>query len=260
MLHLQGDRVCAQKITKALQLVQSTSPSYLLLASLDAARYQMATQGQELMTKTIALATEASSQLASISHISLLQPKTKPGCHHFDITRLTINLSQLGITGFAADEILHEQLRVTCELPLLNHLSFIISLGNTSQDIKNLIQAFHQLSTINHQLSTINHQLSTINYQLSTINYQPSTINYQLSLSPRQAHFAPTKTIPITEASDRLCGELICPYPPGIPLLMPGEIITAEAIEYLQQILVAGGTITGCNDPTLNTIQVINVK
>ncbi|MEO0936441.1 MAG: lysine decarboxylase, partial [Cyanobacteria bacterium J06641_2] len=65
------------------------------------------------------------------------------------------------------------------------------------------------------------------------------------------------QTIPMAEASDRLCGELICPYPPGIPLLMPGETITTEAIEYLQQVIFAGGTITGCNDPTLETMQVL---
>ncbi|MEO1672623.1 MAG: lysine decarboxylase, partial [Cyanobacteria bacterium J06631_2] len=61
----------------------------------------------------------------------------------------------------------------------------------------------------------------------------------------------------LNEARDRLCGELICPYPPGIPLLMPGETITVEAIEYLKQILTAGGTVTGCNDLTLATIQAL---
>ena len=244
MLHLKGDRVCSQRISRALQLVQSTSPSYLLLASLDAAREQVATQGHELMTRTISLATEAK-KIAAIPRLSVLTPNKQPGCQYIDPTRLTIDVSQLGITGFAADEILHEQLKVTCELPLLHHLSFIISLGNTAEDIDRLIQACQTLAD-----SSLN------SYPLSPIPYPLSFIPYPLK-SPREAYFAPAETIPIAQASDRMSGELICPYPPGIPLLMPGEIITDEAINYLQQIMNAGGTITGCKDPTLKTIEII---
>ena len=245
MLHLKGDRVCSQKISKALQLVQSTSPSYLLLASLDAARGQVATQGHELMTRTISLATEARQKIAAIPRLSVLTPNKQPGYKYIDPTRLTIDVSQLGITGFAADEILHEQLKVTCELPLLHHLTFIISLGNTAEDIEQLIQACQTLAG-----SSLN------SYPLSPIPYPLSFIPYP-SKSPREAYFAATQTIPIAQAGDRVCGELICPYPPGIPLLMPGEIITDEAVDYLQQIITAGGTITGCKDPTLKTIEII---
>jgi arginine decarboxylase len=248
MVHLQGDRVCHQRMSKALQLVQSTSPSYLLLASLDAARQQMATVGNELMSEAIALAKIASIKIAEIPRLSVFNPKIQPGCHHLDPTRLTIDISQLGITGFAADEILHEQLGVTCELPLLRHLTFIISLGNTSADIQQLIAAISVLSS---RFPDPSYQLSVISYQLSAIS-SPSAI-----VSPRQAYFSATETIPIEQGSDRLCGELICPYPPGIPLLMPGELITREAIEYLQQIVAAGATITGCKDPTLQTIQAL---
>ena len=245
MLHIKGDRICPERISKAIQLIESTSPSYLLLASLDAARHQMATKGKELMDKTLKLATEARSQIATIPNLSIFEPDLKLGCHHFDLTRLTIDVSQLGITGFEADEILHQQLNVTCELPLLNHLTFIISLGNTSQDIQNLIQACKSLPYM----------------QTSPISPSPQhTGKPFVSISPRQAYFAPTKTISINEASDCLSGELICPYPPGIPLLMPGEIITTEVIAYLQQIVAAGGTITGCNDPTLQTIQIIKLN
>ncbi|MGL5076171.1 MAG: aminotransferase class I/II-fold pyridoxal phosphate-dependent enzyme, partial [Waterburya sp.] len=120
------------------------------------------------------------------------------------------------------------------------------SLGNTTEDINQLVQAFKTLSQ------------SKIKNQPLKIKNQPLKIkNQPLKISPREAYFAPTQTIPIQEASDRICGELICPYPPGIPLLMPGEIITQEAIEYLQQVLAMGGTITGCNDPTLQTIQIL---
>ena len=247
MLHIQDDRVCDRRISKALQLLQSTSPSYLLLASLDAARQQMAREGRELMSQTIALATEAKNKLVEIPNLSVFQPTSGPGCQHFDPTRLTIDVSKLGITGFEADAILNDQLGVTCELPLLRHLTFIISLGNTPEDIAQLIQACQTLSQ-----STTSQAIYP-----SLIPYPSSLILHPLTISPRQAYFAPTKTIPFREASDRLCAELICPYPPGIPLLMPGEIITREAIDYLQQVIAAGATITGCKDPTLQTIQTL---
>lgn len=247
MLHLQGDRLSSQRISRALQLVESTSPNYLLLASLDAARQQMASEGNKLMSHTIALAYEAR-KIAEIPYLSVLTPKIQPGCQYIDLTRLTINVSQLGITGFEADEILHEQLGVTCELPLLQHLTFIISLGNTTEDIQQLIRGCKTLSELPIERAT--------SEPLNLPN-PVSAILHPSQVSPREAYFAPTETVSIEEASDRLCGELICPYPPGIPLLMPGETITVAALQYLQQVLAAGGTITGCNDPTLQTLQTI---
>jgi len=253
MLHIQGERICDRKISKALQLFQSTSPSYLLLASLDAAREQMTTSGNQLMDQTLTLATLAREKLKQIDNIAIFKPGKHQGCDHFDLTRLTLNVSSLGITGFAADEILHEQLGVTCELPMLQNLSFIISLGNTYADIQKLIKGFVRLARLvgDSPSSVFNSHLLALSSQLTTFNSQQSVV------SPRQAYFSNTKTIPIKDAKNLICGELICPYPPGIPLLIPGELITLEAIRYLQQIIHAGGTITGCKDCSLKTIEVL---
>lgn len=247
MLHIQGNRVCRHRISRALQLVQSTSPSYLLLASLDAARQQMATQGYDLMDQAINLAQEAGEKIGNIPHLSVLNLEIQPGWEYLDPTRLTIDVSQLGITGFAADEILHEQLGVTCELPLLHHLTFIISLGNTKDDIQQLIQACQKLA----QSSSPKSQISNPRFEI------PRLVPHSVKVTPREAYFSSLETVPLEAARDRLCGELICPYPPGIPLLMPGEIITTESIEYLRQIVAGGVSITGCNDPTLQTIQTL---
>ncbi len=247
MLHLQGNRINPQKISQALQLVESTSPSYILLASLDAARQQMALQGKELMSHTLKLAAIARAQLAAIPNISVLEFAPKPGFTDLDSTRLTVNISQLGMTGYEADEILHEQLGVTCELPLLNHLTFIISLGNTPEDINKLIQGFTNLVSQSPSLP------------VSSCSQSPPAPPAPFSpLSPRKAFFSPKQTIPFEESCDRICGELICPYPPGIPVLMPGEIITSQAINYLQQVLNSGGIITGCSDRTLKNILVVS--
>ena len=246
MLHLQGNRVSSRRVSQALQLLQSTSPSYLLLASLDAARQQMAQQGYKLLNDTIAIANKAQDEIAAISGLSVLTPEIQPGCEYLDPTRLTIDVSQLGMTGFEADEILHEQLRVTCELPLLEHLTFIISLGNTKEDIQKLIESCKSLAR---SVNSPVHPPANVPYLLSLISYSAK--------SPREAYFAETETTPVDLASDRFCAELVCPYPPGIPLLMPGEVIKPETIEYLKQIVAAGGTITGCNDPTFGTIETL---
>ena len=248
MLHLQGDKIAPQRINKALQLMQSTSPSYILLASLDAARKQMALVGTELMSKALKLADLAREAISKIPKLSVLELTPRSGFKDLDRTRLTVDITQLGITGYEADEILHQQLGVTCELPLLNHLTFIITFGNTEEDIEKLIQALRLLSRKCRDERSSNSTITS-----SSLRFPPSSFK----ISPREAYFSATETIPLSAASDRICGELICHYPPGIPILMPGEVITPEAIEYLQQILKSGGVITGCSDETLTTITVI---
>ncbi|MCC2695667.1 arginine decarboxylase, partial [Nodularia sp. LEGE 04288] len=76
-------------------------------------------------------------------------------------------------------------------------------------------------------------------------------------ISPRQAFFAVSETLPLSEICDRICTEIVCPYPPGIPILMPGELITPAALEYLQQIQSMGGFISGCADTSLKTLKVV---
>ncbi|MEG4506801.1 aminotransferase class I/II-fold pyridoxal phosphate-dependent enzyme [Microcoleus sp. F6_B4] len=297
MLHVKGSRIDIQKLNKALQLVQSTSPSYLLLASLDAARQQMALHGKELMAQTLQLAEKARSRISLIPGLSVLEPLNTPGFAALDRTRLTVKVSDLGITGFAADEILHSELAVTAELPMPRHLTFIISLGNTQSDIDNLVKACSFLegksdTIVNKSfmggqdaqpllptrnlmccgtgiLSVIESGTGILSViengvisQLETITKKEDEILPQPRfspppLSPREAFFSSTETVPADKAVDRLCAELICPYPPGIPVLMPGEIITPAAVDYLQQILAAGGKITGCSDPDLQTLKVV---
>ncbi|WP_082906301.1 aminotransferase class I/II-fold pyridoxal phosphate-dependent enzyme [Phormidesmis priestleyi] len=243
MLHCQGHRIDRDRVSKALQLVQSTSPSYLLLASLDAARQQMATQGAALMEQTLRLADQARSRINQIPNLSTLNPEQSPGCWAFDRTRLTVTVSELGIDGFTADEILHQTLGVTAELPSLQHLTFITSLGNTQADIDRLVQAFTILAKEPRPAIPQFRRFECLT---------PQSL-----LTPRQAFFAPSETLPIAQTVNRISAELVCPYPPGIPVLLPGEQITEDAIANLQQILAAGGMISGCADSTLETLQVI---
>ncbi|BAB76586.1 aminotransferase class I/II-fold pyridoxal phosphate-dependent enzyme [Anabaena sp. FACHB-709] len=248
MLHIQGDRINAVRVSQALQLLQSTSPSYVLLASLDAARQQMALSGKQLMSRTLQLANEARERISQIPGLSVLQPPTKtpsPGFTTLDKTRLTVTVSGLGLTGFAAEEILDEQLGVTAEFATLQHLTFIISLGNTATDIEQLVQGFTTLA------ETTLPTKALVNPKVN------SNLEYFSEISPRDAFFADSETLSIEQACDGICAEIVCPYPPGIPVLMPGEVITKPAIEYLQHIQSLGGFITGCADTSLNTLKVL---
>ncbi|MEJ6481970.1 aminotransferase class I/II-fold pyridoxal phosphate-dependent enzyme [Nostoc punctiforme UO1] len=267
MLHIQGDRIDCDRISKALQLVQSTSPSYLLLASLDAARQQMALHGKMLMSRTLQLANEARTKISQIPGLSVLQILSlpyqgglggssslgglvaSPGFMALDETRLTVTVSDLGLTGFEADEILDEKFAVTAEFASLQHITFIISLGNTPADIKQLVQGF----------TTLAKEYRRTNLNVTNPNLQNllTTQGHTLHFSPREAFFAVSETLPLAETSDRICAEIVCPYPPGIPVLMPGEIITKPVLDYLQQIQAMGGFISGCNDSSFKTLKVV---
>lgn len=241
MLHVQGSRIDRDRISRSLQLAQSTSPNYLLLASLDAARAQMANQGKELMSQTLELANRARSDLRNVLEFS-----PSLGCFAVDRTRITTTVSHLGLDGFTADEVL-QSFGVTAEFPSLQHLTFIVSLGNTETDINRLIEGCDRLSINTPITPTMKNAIQNDVQSASTP-----------LLSPREAFFAPSRFLSLEQAIAQISAELICPYPPGIPVLLPGERITEDAIALLQTVLKAGGFISGCSDPTLNQLKVVS--
>jgi arginine decarboxylase len=249
MLHVNGNRIDRDRVSRVLRSIQTTSPSYLLLASLDAARQQMALHGQELMSQTIELANIARAKIAQIEGLTVVElDSTTPGCRYFDPTRLTVTVTGLNLTGFAADEILTDKFGVVAELPSLRHLTFIISLGNTRADIDRLAIAFNELA--------INHR-QTCTLELPEI-VPPDGILTTMAMTPRQADRSLHLQVSIDDAIGKISAESICPYPPGIPTIVPGEIITTAALDYLRQVLDAGGEIAGCSDLSLATITIID--
>jgi arginine decarboxylase len=279
MLHVQGERININRVNKALQLTQSTSPSYILLASLDAARQQIALHGKELLTQTLQLASEARKYIDKIPGLSILSfPTSSPSSPSLDKTRLTVNVSELEITGFEAEEILDEKFNVTPEFASLKTVTFIISLGNTAEDIEQLIKAFKTLAKeYRKPLPTVekgfdckklpiwNHweaePLKLVSQPESGNQAQAESGNQNnlttCNLSPRQAFFAATQTVPIKQAINRISAETVCPYPPGIPLLIPGEIITSAVVEHLLNVKACGGFISNCADTSLCTLKVV---
>ncbi|MEM6835368.1 MAG: aminotransferase class V-fold PLP-dependent enzyme [Cyanobacteria bacterium P01_C01_bin.120] len=255
MLHVQGTRVDRDRLTQALQLTQSTSPNYLLLASLDAARHQMATEGKALLSKTLAIAQRIRQSLSQLSTLTVLNSehlRAHTPEFQLDPTRLVVDVSALGITGFAADEFLHEQQRVTAELPTLRQLAFILSLGNTLEDGDRLIAACKSLAQPIAQLPQTKASAAMMTLPLSTAFLTASP------MTPREAFFAPAATVSLNDAVGAIAIDTVCPYPPGIPLLLPGEVITPAAIDRIQQIQNAGGMLTGNADFTWRTLRVVN--
>ena len=249
MIHRQGQRVAGDRLAQALQLTQSTSPNYLLLASLDAARQQMALQGRELLHRTLDIAQSVRAALAAPGPLKVLalgnQGAAAPFC--LDPTRLTVDVSGLGITGFEADEYLHGRLGITAELPTLRQLTFIFSIGTQPQQGAALVEGLRTLMrAFPHPPTPL---VTSAPEAMPPLSIPP--------LSPREAFFAPQRSLAIADAVGHISAESLCPYPPGIPLILPGEVITAGAIAQLQALHQAGGVITGASDPTLATLRVV---
>jgi len=248
MVHIRGDGVCGHRLSRALQLVQSTSPSYLLLASLEGARHQMATQGRDLMDGALGLAHQARGVLGQVPGVRLWpQGSTVTLSATWDPTRLVVDFTGLGLTGFEADEALREGWQVTAELPALRHLTFLVTLGHIPQDMDRLGEAITALS-----------QNRSSCPPLAWSAPLPIALPLEAPpLSPRSAFFAPRETVAWEQGIDRLSAETICPYPPGIPWVLPGERITPEVLAGLRQVRQLGGVLTGCADSNLETLQVV---
>jgi arginine decarboxylase len=248
MLHAQGDRISPQRISQALQWLQSTSPSYLLLASLDAARQQMALRGTQMMAHLLQSVNAARQQIQSIQGLLLLSPSLpQVGVAALDTTRLTVGVSALGLNGLLIDQVLHEQLGVTAELPTPSHLTFIPSLGTTQTDLDQLVLALQKITQL------------PGNAKLGALPMWEREMISRPQMSPRAAAFAAQETVSWTQAIHQISAELVCPYPPGIPVLYPGGKITSADLDYLRQIKAAGGHVTGCTDSNLQTLRVVQL-
>jgi arginine/lysine/ornithine decarboxylase len=253
MVHVQGKRINRYRLGRALAMTQSSSPNYLLLASLDAARQQMAVAGEALLSRVLDEVAAVRSRCQNLSPLRPLRAADVaaiPGHFSVDPTRLTVDVSPLGITGFTADGYLHQQHQVTVELPTLTYLTSIFSIGNTAADGEQFTAALRALVDQADILEPFTHKRFAKPMQpLSDLSQPP--------MSPRDAFFAPQWTVPITFAAGQLSATALCPYPPGIPVVLPGEVITAAAIAHLQAVHQAGGVITGAADPTLATLQIV---
>lgn len=256
MLHLKGRRVNRNRLRKCLQVLQSSSPSYLLLASLDAARAHMSQQGSTVLSQAVMLARDARCALKLIPGIHVLDEQRVDSIvkmARLDPLRITIGLWDLGITGFEADDILRLEYGVIAELPLLQSITFALSAGTTRNDIRRLVDGIRSLSSRHQSMR----RPSCVHSSVKIPEPVAEGWSCLQKRSPREAFFADSEAVTIEDSVGRVSAELLCPYPPGIPVVAPGEMITDEAVGQLKAVLEAGGIITGAADSALSTLVVM---
>jgi arginine decarboxylase len=257
MLHTCGRRIDQGRLRSTLRLFQSTSPQLVLLASLDVARMQMATQGERLLGQTLALARDARRRLNRIPGISCLGPECvgRPGVAGYDETRLVITVKDLGYTGYEAEAILRLRYNVQVELADLFNVVALVTIGDRRDSIDRLVRAVQGLARDDRPVDLyapsgiLKRRLAQGTYSLPKIPEQVVT--------PREAFLAAHVEVPFRKSAGKICAEVVTPYPPGIPILCPGERITQDIIDYVRLELKAGVHLQGPADTRLRTIRVL---
>jgi arginine/lysine/ornithine decarboxylase len=248
VLNVGGDLVSPDRVRTTVGMVQTTSPSVLILASIDATRRQMALAGTELLDRVIALASDARRRLQALPGIAVLDAE-RLGIADFDLTKLVVDVDGLGITGFAAEDALRHRFGVGPEMSDLVGLVFLVTIGDDEASIDRLVAAFATLSREHARGGD-----ARVNQRSSGAAVAPST----QAMTPREAFFAESRVVPLPEAWGEISAELVIPYPPGIPVLAPGEVITDEKIAYLREGARHGMYVSGPVDPSLTTIRVVS--
>ncbi|KAE9593315.1 putative arginine decarboxylase [Lupinus albus] len=250
MLHMSGNTVDKENISRCLQTLQTTSPSYLLLASLDAARAQLSESPDIVFNQAIKLAYEARCMLKRIPGISVLESSTFSTSPAIDPLRLTVGFWQLGLSGYEADEILYRDHGIVCELVGNKYITYAFNLGTCGDHVQRLLSGIKNVATTHAYIRQPEERRHTKHTPFDDI---------MMSLIPRDAFFASKRKVTAMESIGEVSAELICPYPPGIPVLIPGEVITKEAINYLLHARSEGADISGASDPSLSSIVVCNI-
>jgi len=253
MFHMRDTgHVDVQRVRKVLQIVQSTSPSYVLMASLDTARRQMALHGKTLLSHALEVSEWARQELNKIPGVHCFGRERigQPGIHAIDLTKLVINVSEMGVSGFDVLDLLNEKYGVQAEMATLTNVLAIVTFANPRSDLERLVNAMRQISTEFHAHG-IPQQVRPLLQTLDLPEIPPA------AMTPREAFYAKTERIPFENSVGRICTEIVSPYPPGIPILVPGELITRELVDYLQQVYRYGGFINGPEDIRLHTIKVV---
>jgi arginine decarboxylase len=247
ILNVREGLVSPKHVQTILSMLTTTSTSYILLASLDAARKRLATEGHELIENTIQLAQSIRNRVNKIDRLYCVGEEilgTK-STYDYDPTKLIISVKDLGITGYDAEKWLREVYNIEVELSDLYNLLCIITPGDTEREADILIKALEELAK---QFSSY---AGTINIEVLLPDI-PS-----LALTPRDAFYADTEVVPIEESVGRIIAEFVMVYPPGIPIFIPGEIITEENLVYIKKNLEAGLPVQGPEDHELKTLRVI---
>lgn len=250
MLHVKGVRVDILRLKTTLQMLQTTSPSYIILGSLDLSRYQMVHEGERVLGEVIQTCEETRAGINQIPGLSCLtreQVRKIPGLD-LDVTKLTVSTKGLPCTGYDMAKILNSEYGIQTEMSDFQNVLLFVSLGNTPKELKRFVGALKKI--------VVDYRDMFMNQKKRKRIVFPHFVPKK-EVNPREALTKLTRKIPFKRSVGKVCAEIVCPYPPGIPVLCPGEVITQEIYNYLMNVLDSGARINGQSDGRLQTIKVL---
>ena len=247
-LLLVGDQMNPEYVRQIINLTQSTSASYLLMSSLDISRRNLALRGKESFEKVIELSEYARREINAIGGYYAYSKELVDGVSvcDFDVTKLSVYTQGIGLTGIEVYDLLRDEYDIQIEFGDIGNILAYISIGDRIQDIERLVGA----------LADIKRLYSRDGKDLIAGEY----IQPELVLSPQEAFYAERRSLTLDESVGQVCGEFVMCYPPGIPILAPGERITQGLVDYIQFAKERGCSLQGTEDPEVNHINVIKRK
>jgi len=249
MLHVgHSGRVDAGAVGRALRLLRSTSPSSLLLASLDGARRQLALHGEQLLHETLEAIGVARAKLETIPGIAMVDASLvgRMGVAGYDPLRIVLDVRGTGRTGYEIADALRRSYDVHLELPMQATVVFIVGLGEPAATLRRLA-------------GDVEETVKRIAEPGATAPIVPPTasLRNEVAVPPREAFLGEAQQVDVDAAVGRISCESIASYPPGVPALLPGERISAETVVYLRELADSGARLHGASDPRFKTINVL---
>ena len=242
---LCGESMDTEYVRQIINLTQTTSASYLLLSSLDISRRNLALRGRESFLKVTRMAEYARNEINAIGGYYAYGKELIDGdsVFDYDVTKLSVYTQGIGLTGIEVYDLLRDEYDIQIEFGDIGNILAYISIGDRIQDIERLVGA----------LEDIKHCYQRDSKDL----YCGDFIQPDMVMTPQQAFYAKKKSLPVTETAGCICGELVMCYPPGIPILTPGERITEEIIEYILYAKEKGCSLQGTRDAAVECLDII---
>lgn len=244
-LLLAGSSMSSGYVRQIINLTQTTSASYLLLSSLDISRRNLALRGREAFNKVVELAEYARKEINGLGGYYAYSKELVNGdsIYDFDVTKLSVHTREIGLAGIEVYDLLRDEYDIQIEFGDLGNILAYLSIGDRLREVERLVSA----------LSEIRRRYSKDRSDLMDYDY----IDPVVVLSPQEAFYAEKESLPIRETAGRVCSEFVMCYPPGIPILTPGERITEEIINYIEYAKEKGCSMTGPEDARLERLNVL---
>ena len=244
-LLLIGPKVNAGHVRQIINLTQTTSGSYLLMSSLDISRRNLALRGREVFAKVVNMAEYAREEINAIGGYYAFGRELVNGnsIFDFDPTKLSVHTRDIGLAGIEVYDLLRDEYDIQIEFGDIGNILAYLSIGDRPQELERLVSA----------LAEIRRRFQRDSSGLLSQEY----IDPEVVMSPQEAFYAAKKSIPLADSEGCVCSEFVMCYPPGIPILSPGERITAEILDYIEYAREKGCSMTGPEDPGIRKINVL---